>query len=125
MPVGSLVVESEIWPAMEIERFVAAECLEYAGVTCAADRESHRGVDPAVAAAVVSGLFSIAVPFVMGLADRFLKADPKTEITMTGADGSTIKLYATLSEAERKALIERAIDAGADRVAIGERSGRP
>lgn len=116
----SLAVESDWLPVGELRRLIEMSQVEAGGVSVAADGSSQRGVDPAIAAAVVSGVFGVLVPFVTRLVDRLFTAEPQATLRFTRSDGSgEVVIETALSPAERERLVNGALAAGAHHLRIG------
>ena len=80
-----------------------------------------------MAVAIVSGIFSLAVPFVTQLANRLFAEEPKATITIGDRDGSdNAILRAEMSAEVRDQLAAQALgNSGAPRVRISLTSDSP
>jgi hypothetical protein len=115
----TLTLESDWLPATELRRLVGAQQAEFPTLSIATRDSDVRGIDPAMAVAVVSGVVAVALPFVTRLAERLFAMEPKASVTISTTNGdSTVELRATLPAKVAGEMVERALAAGADRVRI-------
>lgn len=116
---GTLAVESDWLPSVELLRLLGEYRAEFPQLVVAADSPEHRGLDPAIGAALVSGAFTLFAPFVTRLVDRIFGAEPKASVTVgDAAVGHEVVLVSSLSEELRNQLVAEAIESGALRVRI-------
>ncbi|MDT3442294.1 MULTISPECIES: hypothetical protein [unclassified Pseudofrankia] len=109
----ALTIESDWLPSAELRRLVDASRAPFPELSVSAAGDSpHRGPDPALAVAIVSGVFSLLVPFVTKPADRIFAAEPDAKVSVRGADGQDeVVVHASLPAEVRDQLLQQAIDA--------------
>jgi hypothetical protein len=116
----TVTVESDWLPAAELDRLVS-ECRRDApGVELAnAGQPAHRGLDPSLAVALITGFVDVVIPFVTKLAERVFSKEPEAVLTLDDEAGSgAVALYATMPPEERDELVMDALKSGALRLRI-------
>jgi len=117
--VDNLTLESDWLPSTELDRLIGESRHDVPGLSVWMTGESHRGVDPTIAVALISGLVSIVVPFVTKLAERVFAKEPDAVVTIDGAGGGDqVVLTQALSPDVQAQLVKDAIASGALRVRI-------
>jgi len=117
---ATLTIESDWLPAPELDRLVA-ECRADTPALLVSTGEGpeHRGLDPAVAVALISGIFGLLVPFAAKLAERVFAHEPDASVTLeTGTGKNRVVLQASLPAQQRDRLLREAMSSGATRVRI-------
>jgi hypothetical protein len=114
-----IVVESGWLPAAELQRVVDEVSAEFPDGAPAVrvDQPGHRGVDPTIAVATISGFFSVTVPFATALANRVFAKEPDATVAVVG-DAKEIVIDASMAPEDRARLIQEGFRAGATRVRI-------
>lgn len=98
---GALTVESDWLPPGELGRLLRREAAAFGELTVEnAGGPAHRGIDPGLAVAVVSGVFSLAVPFAAKLAERVFAEEKRATVTVAVPAGTEVVLRAPMSAAE-------------------------
>jgi hypothetical protein len=117
---GKITVESDWLPSAELARLLAAGGPETSGLTYdVVEGPEHRGLDPTITVAIVTGVFSLLVPFMTRLAERLFAAEPDASLTVDGGPaGDTIVVTAEVSAADAAELLAKAVEAGARNVRI-------
>jgi hypothetical protein len=116
----TIAVESDWLAAAELDRLVS-ECRgEVPGVELAnAGQPAHRGLDPGVVVALITGFVDVAIPFVTKLAERVFSKEPKAVLTLGDDAGrDAVALYASMPPEERDRLVTDALGSGALRLRI-------
>lgn len=113
-----VTLESD-YPAVTLRR-VVDDCLpDFPAAAVTLEKPGHRGLDPTIAVAIVSGISSVAVPFMTALAQRIFSKEPETRYILVDSSGVEIAALESSQSAEVHAEVaERAIAAGARRVRI-------
>ncbi|MCP9618945.1 hypothetical protein FOH10_07695 [Nocardia otitidiscaviarum] len=114
----TISMESDWIPAGELLRLLNSAESERPGVSVTADTPEHRGLDPAMAVALVSGAVTLLTPIVTEFAKRVFAAEPDATVAVERPD-DTVVLLAALPEDVRGRLIADALEAGARRIRIG------
>ncbi|MFC9997382.1 hypothetical protein [Nocardia sp. NPDC127526] len=113
---ATITVESGWMPTNELLRLLNSVERED-GVAVSAEGAEHRGLDPAMAVALISGSFGMLAPFVTEFAKRLFKAEPDATVDIE-TDNGPVVLLSSLPEAVQAQLISDAINSGALRVRI-------
>jgi hypothetical protein len=118
--VDTLTLESDWLPSAELDRLVSECRQDIPGLSVSATgHAAHRGLDPTVAVALISGLVSIVIPFVTKLAERVFAKEPKGVVTISDAGGQDqVVLKTTVPSDVRDQLVADALASGALRVRI-------
>lgn len=112
-------LESDWLPAAELRRLADEVRTQYPAASVEMADPAHRGLDPSIVVAAISGLTAIAVPFVTALAGRIFAKEPEASVVLVESDGQRqIVLRSTIPAQESARLIEEALTAGARRVQI-------
>jgi hypothetical protein len=119
----TLTVESDWLPSVELRRLLQQAGAGSAGssrpLTISPESADHRGLDPAMAAALISGAITLLSPFVAKLVERIFTAEPEATVALSDDAGNEhATLLASLPEDVRTRLVNEAIAAGALRVRI-------
>jgi hypothetical protein len=99
-----VILESDWLPPAELERLVSGVLEQFPDVSSKTSGEVRRGIDPAIAVAIVTGVVNLIVPFVTQLAQRLFRAEPNSRIDVQGKQPSisvTILAGTTIAECER------------------------
>jgi len=117
---GTLTLVSDWLPSAELRRLVSEYEAEFPELKVAAEGSpEHRGIDPSVAVALVSGAFTLLAPFVTKLAERVFAAEPKASVALDDpSGGNAVVLLSSLPAELRQQLVTEAIASGALRVRI-------
>jgi hypothetical protein len=110
-------VECDWLPSAELDRLLAELQPEFPGLAFTSTPDEHRSFDPAVAVALISAAATMLTPFLMKLADRLFKEEPKAHLKL-GDGPQTIVIFAATSEAERRRLFDEALNAGSARLQV-------
>ncbi|MFB7719960.1 hypothetical protein [Nocardia sp. NPDC056100] len=113
---ATIVVESGWMPVNELLRLLNSGASD-GGVTVSGEVPEHRGIDPAVAVALISGGFGTLAPFLIEFAKRLFRAEPDAVVNVETEAGPVV-LLSSLPEAVRTELVNSAIASGALRVRI-------
>ena len=107
-------------PAAELNELVNECGREVPEVSVAPTGESaHRGLDPTIAGALITGLINVVIPFVTKLAERVFAKEPEAVVTLTdGAGEDAAVLFSRLAPDVRDRLVKDALASGALRVRI-------
>jgi hypothetical protein len=114
-----LVLESGWLPPAEFDRLTAFAARDLPGLTVTRDAgPGHRGVDPTIVVAVVSGVTALLLPFVAKLAERLFAAEPRSSLTIEVSAGGVVVIDGTLAPDVRAARLDAAVGSGATRIRI-------
>jgi hypothetical protein len=115
-----VVVESGGLPAAELQRVIDEVRAEFADGAPAVqvDKPGHRGgVDPTIVVAIISGIFSVTVPFVTALASRVFAKEPDATVALVDGPKEVV-IDAGIAPEDQARLIQEGFRAGATRVRI-------
>jgi len=120
MSAESLILESWSLPSDQLARLLADSSAEVPGLMHeVASGPAHRGIDPTVAAAVVTGAFGLLVPFMTKLAEKLFAAEPDARLSVEGLPSAeTVVLTATMSTEDTAEVLAKALAGGARRVQV-------
>jgi hypothetical protein len=111
---GSISMESDWLPPAELQRLLDEPRMEFPEISIATTESSHRGLDPAVASALVSGAVALLTPFVTKVVERLFKKEPKAWVEV--GDGVVLRPGVTTEQC--KDLVAQALTSGTIRVRI-------
>lgn len=112
-----IVVESDWLPFAELQRAVEECRTDFPTALVSSDAPGHRGVDPTIVVAAISGISTIAAPFMAALAARIFAKEPAAAVSLVDETNELV-LDAAMDPDARDDLIEAAYRAGARRVRI-------
>lgn len=123
---GTIIVESDWLPAAELERLVTQLGSDFPNLAVVPPVSVRRSIDPAVAAAIVSGVLGLLGPFVSKLAERLFKKEPEAAVMLIESNG-TVKMTidGKMPEETRQRLIKTAVSSGQDlsvKISMSDRS---
>jgi hypothetical protein len=108
----TLTLESDWLPETELSRLIGEYQADFPELSVRIDNPAHRGLDPTIAVAIITGIFSTLVPFAAKLADRIFRQEPDAYV-IVGAPGDEdpVVLRAAMPAEARDRLLRDALAA--------------